>query len=120
MPHKTIDDVRYLLKVWGIFQATQELGSGYSSISTTSRICEMLKTQIWASSDLHLFSHLSDNLHEPEHISQVTEALNKLTLNYRRSIITKYKTSLSKTKPRKEDLDNYFTREAENYLLGLL
>jgi hypothetical protein len=120
MPYKTIEEVRYLLKVWGVFQANQELGSGYASISSTSRICEMLKTQIWASSDLHLFSHLSDNSHEPEHISKVTEALNKLTLNYRSSIITKYKTSLSKANPRKEDLDNYYTREAENYLLGLL
>jgi hypothetical protein len=120
MPHKTIEEVRYQLKVWGMFQATQELGAGYSSISTTSRICEMLKTQIWASSDLHLFSHLSDNAHEPEHISKVTEALNQLASSYRRSIIIKYKTSLSKAKPRKEDLDNYYTREGENHLLGLL
>lgn len=116
----TIQHVQYQLRVWGLFQAIQELGAGFASVSVTARICDMLRTQIWASSDLHLFSHLSDNMYEPDHIRQTTEAVEKLNQNCRRAIAIKYKESLSRELINKDDMDNYWTREAENHLLGLL
>jgi hypothetical protein len=107
-----INQVRAALKQWGLFWAEKECGAGFGSTSTTAKICDMLKTQVWASSDLHLFSHLSDSIFEPEHILIVGNAVSKLSLNCRMALTRKY--------IKLEKIDNYHSREAENSLLGLL
>jgi ribosomal protein S3AE len=113
----TIDQIRRNLYAWGWYQARQEMGTGFASKSVTYKICEMLKTQIWSSSDLHLFSHLSDSMIEPDHIEQITNAVAKLPKLQRIEIRKKY---ISKQKDNGKEIDNYHTREAENFLLGVI
>jgi len=112
MQHANIKQVRKSLQGWGLFWARQEMGSGYASKSSTAKICEMLRTEIFVSSDLHLFSHLSENMHEPEHIKEISNAIAKLSRRCRLAVSQKY------IKGRKED--DYYTREAENILMGLM
>jgi hypothetical protein len=107
-----INQVRASLKVWGIFWAEKEFGSGYGSTSSTAKICDMLKTQVYASSDLHLFSHLSDSIFEPQHIEEVGLAVEKLSFKCRDELKKKY--------IKFQELDNYHTREGENSLMGML
>jgi len=119
-PITKIQQVEFNLYVWGKFWAQKELGAGYASISITARICDMLRTQIWSSSDLHLFSHLSDNVFEPEHIELTTIAINKLSTNCKKAVSAKYKHMHQMHELPKEIKDNYWTREAENQLLGTI
>lgn len=112
MAYTDINQVRASLKAWGLFWAEKEFGTGFGSTSSTAKICDMLKTQVYSSSDLHLFSHLSDSIFEPEHIENIGLAVDKLSLKCREALKLKY--------IKMKDLDNYHTREGENGLLGLL
>ena len=116
----TIKHVEFSLYVWGKFWASKEQGQGFASISITARICDMLRTEIWSSSDLHLFSHLSDNVFEPEHIEITTNAISKLSNNCKLAIYAKYKHLLPMKEVPKESLDNYWIKEAENALIGMI
>jgi len=125
MHDTNIQQVRMELQRWGSFQARQEMGSGYASKSSTAKICEMLRTEIFVSSDLHLFSHLSDNMHEPEHIEIMTYAVNTLPRLQRIELRKKYVYYIegetrAQRKARMKIYDNYYTREGENSLLGLM
>jgi hypothetical protein len=112
MPLKTIKQVRSDLRVWGIFWAKAEMGQGYSSQSVTARICEILRTEIQISSDLHLFSHQADSMYVPPHIEEIGESVAKLSSPCQCAIRDKY----IKQKKR----DDLYLREAENSLIVLL
>lgn len=112
MKHTTIKQVRKSLAMWGLFWARQEMGSGFGSKSTTARICETLQTEVYTSSSLYQFSHLSDNMHEPEHIKEIGDAIAKLSSKCRQAISNKY--------IKGDEINNYYTIEAENSLLGMI
>lgn len=112
MPLKTIKQVRKDLRVWGSFWARAEEGQGYARQSVTARICEMLRTQVLVSSDLHLFSHQADNLFVPEHIEEIGNVVDKLPHNFKLALKDKY----IKNKVR----NDYYLREAENLLISRL
>jgi len=116
----TIKHVEFSLYIWGKFWASKEQGTGYASISITARICDMLRTEIWASSDLHLFSHLSDNVYEPEHIEEITEAINCLSNQCKQAVFAKYKHMHPMNEVRQEVRNNFWVAKAENTLLGIL
>ena len=112
MPLKTIKQVRKELRVWGSFWARAEEGQGYARQSVTARICEMLRTQVVVSSDLHLFSHQADSLFVPLHIEEIGNVVDKLPHNFKLALKDKY----IKNKVR----NDYYLREAENLLISLL
>ncbi|MEM7421718.1 MAG: hypothetical protein AAF364_18650 [Pseudomonadota bacterium] len=112
MPLKTIKQVRGDLRAWGNFWAKAELGQGYARQSVTARICEIMRTQVQISSDLHLFSHQADNFYVPPHIDEIGKAIDRLSLSCRTAIKDKY----IKRKVR----DDYYIREAENTLIAFL
>ena len=116
----TIKHVEFSLYVWGKFWASKEQGQGFASISITARICDMLRTEIWSSSDLHLFSHLSDNVFEPEHIELTTNAISKLSNNCKLAIYSKYKHLLKMEEIPKELKTNFWVDKAENELISLI
>ena len=112
MQLKTIKQVRKDLRVWGSFWANAEMGQGYARQSVTARICEIMRTHVQISSDLHLFSHQADNLYVPPHIDEIGKAVDRLSLSCRSAVKDKY----IKQKKR----DDYFIREAENTLIAFL
>lgn len=112
MSHKTIKQVRSDLTAWGNFWREKELGAGYASTSITARICETLRTEVYISSDLHLFSNTADAIYEPEYIDEIGRAISKLTAKCQKAIADKYKNKIART-------DLYLV-EAENSLIPLL
>ena len=112
MPLKNIKQVRKDLRVWGSFWANAEMGQGYARQSVTARICEIMRTQVQISSDLHLFSHQADNFYVPPHIDVIVNALDRLSLSCRTAVKDKY----IKRKVR----DDYYISEVENTLIEFL
>lgn len=112
MPLKTIKQVRRDLDIWGYFWANAELGQGYAKQSVTARICEILRTEIQISSDLHLFSHQADSMFVPSHIDDIGKAVERLSQKCRAALADKY--------IKRKDRNDYYVREAENTLLTLL
>ncbi len=112
MPLKNIKQVRKDLRVWGSFWANAEMGQGYARQSVTARICEIMRTQVQISFDLHLFSHQADNFYVPPHIDEIGRAIDRLSLSCRTAVKDKY----IKRKVR----DDYYIREAENALIAFL
>jgi hypothetical protein len=112
MSLKTIKQVRKDLEFWGLFWQEKQLGSGYASTSVTARICETLQTEVFISSDLHLFSHSADAMYVPPHIKIIDEAVSFLSKECRKAIMDKYIKCKNRT--------DYYLIEAENKLIGLL
>lgn len=112
MQLKTIKQVRKDLSVWGSFWARAEMGQGYASNSVTARICEMLRTQVLSSSDLHLFNDRAESIFVPLHIEETGNAIDKLSNKCRAAVKDKY--------IKKRQRNDLYIREAENALLGLL
>lgn len=112
MSHKTIKEVRSDLKLWGYFWREKELGAGFASTSVTARICETLQTEVYISSDLHLFSHSADAIYVPDHIEVIGNAVNQLTHKCRKAVRDKYIS--------KKERSDYYIAEAENKLIALL
>ena len=112
MPLKTIKQVRKDLRVWGSFWANAEMGQGYARQSVTARICEIMRTQVQISSDLHLFSHQADNFYVPPHIDEIGKAIDRLSLRCRTAVKDKY--------IKQRHRDEYYIREAENMLIAFL
>jgi hypothetical protein len=112
MPLKTIKQVRKDLRIWGSFWARAEQGQGYARQSVTARICEMLRTQVVSSSDLHLYSNQADSLFVPLHIEEIGNVVDKLPHNFKLALKDKY----IKNKVR----NDYYLREAENLLISRL
>lgn len=112
MPLKNIKQVRKDLQKWGNFWAAAKSGQGYPRQSVTARICEIMRTQVQISSDLHLFSHQADNFYVPPDVHEIGEAIDKLSLSCRTAVKDKY----IKRKVR----DDYYIREAENTLIAFL
>ncbi|MAI64812.1 MAG: hypothetical protein CL600_08055 [Alteromonas sp.] len=112
MPLKTIKQVRKDLRVWGSFWARAEQGQGYARQSVTARICEMLRTQVFSSPDLHLYSNQVDSLFVPLHIEEIGRVIDKLPHNFKLALKDKY----IKNKVR----NDYYLREAENLLISRL
>lgn len=112
MSHKTIKQVRSDLKYWGGFWRRRELGEGFASTSVTARICETLRTEVYISSDLHLFSHTSEAIYVPENVKRIGDAINQLTPMCKKAVIDKYK--------KQKERSDYYIIEAENRLIPLL
>tara|TARA_Y100000780_G_scaffold225263_1_gene237600 strand:- start:662 stop:1000 length:339 start_codon:yes stop_codon:yes gene_type:complete len=112
MSLKTIKQVRKDLEFWGLFWQEKQLGAGYASTSPTERACETLRTKIYTSSDLHLFSHSSDAIYVPQHIKTIDEAVHLLSIEFKKALKDKY----IKCKER----NDLYVLEAENKLIALL
>ncbi len=76
---RTIKDVQFDLKQWGIFWARQEEGQGYSSKSNVQAIKEACEVGCASSSTLHLFNSSADSIHVPEHIERIDNSLESLS-----------------------------------------
>jgi len=109
---KTIQQVRKDLRCWGLFWSQKKLGSGYARTSVTAKICETLKTEVYTSSDLHLFNSSADSIYIPPHIERIGDAINKLSFGCRKAVNDKY-INLN-------ECSDFYIREAENSLIPLL
>ena len=85
-----IVEVRKELRSWGKFWRAKEELQGYASKSTTARLMEIGRTGIWASSDKHLHSHVSDGIHVPAWVERIDKAVNQLPVQERVTISHHY------------------------------
>lgn len=112
MPLKTIKQVRKDLKMWGDYWRNHEPTQGYARRSATDKLCEVLRTKVNISSDLHLFSHHADAIYVPPHIEKIDKAIEQLSIECRKAIKDRYQNLISR--------NDYYVVEAENSLLGLM
>lgn len=108
----TIKEVRKALTAWGRFWAKRRLGHGFSSSSSTHRLCEQLKTGMQQDAQQMSFSRGADNIVVPEHIETIDEALEALSTQCRLAVVNKY------VHGKKQE--GYYQREAELALMKLL
>ncbi len=71
----TLKEVRQALRQWGRFWAEKEMGLGFASRSITATMMEIGALGVSARSDKHLFSHGSDGIFVPHHISTIDRVL---------------------------------------------
>lgn len=109
--------VQRRLTVWGKFWAERESGTGFASVSTTGRGCEILKTGVYSSGTSHLFSHMSDSIFVPDHIAEIDGHMAGFSQKVQEWMVRKYiKQETSGGKP----IRNMFTDRGEIALTGLL
>lgn len=85
-----IKELRAELKHWGKFWANKESLQGYASTSVTERCCEVMRTGVWISSDKHLFSHYSENIHVPDYIKRIDKMVRPLPVPQKAVITRRY------------------------------
>ncbi len=83
----TLKEVRQALRNWGRFWAEKELGIGYSSQSITATMMEVGLLGVCARSDKHLYSHGSDGIFVPQHISFIDNAIGVYLTTYERKLV---------------------------------
>lgn len=71
----TLKEARAALRCWGNFWADKEMGLGFSSRSITATMMEIGQVGISSRSDKHLYSHGSEGIFVPAHISEVDFAI---------------------------------------------
>lgn len=85
-----IRELRAELKRWGMFWASKESLQAYASTSVTERCCEVMRTGVWISSEKHLFSHHSESIYVPEHISAIDKIIRPLPVPQKAAINRRY------------------------------
>ncbi len=87
----TLKEVRYALKVWGRFWSSKEQGLGFASRSITATMMEIGLLGVSSRSDKHLYSHGSEGVFVPDHITEIDNAVSKfLRINERQIIRAVY------------------------------
>ena len=117
-----INQIQVLLADWGNFWSDQEKGAGWGSNSVTGRMCDALRTGIFASGTAHMVADKSDSISVPARFQDLDVAITQLSPSERKWIVIKYKRPF-KTKverAKRMTFTNLFIARGEHKILGLL
>lgn len=117
-----IEQIQFLLSDWGNFWSEKEKGAGFGSNSVTGRMCDALRTGVFASGTAHMVADRAESIHVPARFQDLDIAITQLSPSERKWILIKYKRPYTNKieRAKRMTFTNMFILRGEHKILGLL